>query len=307
VKTKSINHSRNIDFEIAFNREISLKFLFISVLIILSLLFPLNGFSRSDTNDVLPDTSLVLRGLNQYFKNCNTEGCIVIFDNNNKSWIVSDSLMSKSEKLPASTFKIMNLLIALETGVITNENQIVKWPGETDTVKYGYRPDIYHDLTVKEAFEVSARWVFNELAKKIGKENYKHYLTVCNYGNKHLSEPGDDFWNFGEFGISPLNQVDFMRNLNEGKLPFSQRNMEIVKRVMITEQTDNYVISAKTGWTRENGFNTGWWVGFVKTKQGVWYFATLLLQDWQINSANFSSCRKEITKAVFNDLGVIKD
>jgi beta-lactamase class D len=45
----------------------------------------------------------------------------------------------------------------------------------------------------------------------------------------------------------------------------------------------------------------------VKTKQGVWYFATLLLQDRQINSANFSLCRKEITKAVFNDLGVIKD
>nr|WP_265714840.1 MULTISPECIES: hypothetical protein [Sphingobacterium] len=48
------------------------------------------------------------------------------------------------------------MLIALETGTIKDENEIMKWPGKTDTVKYGYRPDIYRDITVKEAFEVSA-------------------------------------------------------------------------------------------------------------------------------------------------------
>ena len=62
--------------------------------------------------------------------------------------------------LPASTFKIINTLIALETGVIADENEIVKWPGKTDTVKYGYRPDIYHDMSLKEAFKRSAGWVY---------------------------------------------------------------------------------------------------------------------------------------------------
>ncbi len=243
----------------------------------------------------------------KYFDDCNATGCIVIFDNNEKLFIVSDSVLAQTETLPASTFKIMNMLIALETGVINNENAIIKWPGKIDTVKYGNRPDIYHDMTVKEAFEVSAGWVFVELAKKIGHDNYRRYLKECNYGNQNLSETGDDFWNFGEFGISPVNQVNFIRDLNEGKLPFSVRNMEIVKQVMITEQTKNYIIRAKTGWTRENGINTGWWVGFVETKQGIWYFATLLLQDRQINSTNFGSCRKEITRAVFRDLEVIED
>ena len=77
---------------------------------------------------------------------------------------------TKQETLPASTFKIINLLIALETKTISSEKEIVKWVGSTDTLKYGYRPEIYHDMTVSEAFEVSAGWVFVELAKKIGKK-----------------------------------------------------------------------------------------------------------------------------------------
>jgi len=245
--------------------------------------------------------------LKRFFDNCNTEGCIVIFDNNKKEWTVSDSVLSKTQCLPASTFKIINLLIALETRVIADENEIVKWPGSIDTVKYGYRPEIHRDMTVKKAFEVSAGWVFVELSKKIGKENYNHYLRLCNYGNLNLTEPDIDFWNFGELGISPVNQVILVRNLYDGKLPFSTRNIEIVKSVMRTEQTSNYTIYAKTGWTREKGINTGWWVGFVETKQGTWFFATLLLQDRKQNKPDFGPCRKEITKAVFKELGVLKD
>ena len=279
----------------------------ISILIGFAVFSSGNANALSANRNNYADTLTLRYDFNKYFEACNGAGCIVIFDNNQKKWIVSDTILSKTEKLPASTFKIINLLIALETGVIADENEIVKWPGEIDTVKYGFRPEIYHDMTVKEAFEVSAGWVFVELAKKIGKEKYNYYLQVCNYGNQNLTEPDIDFWNFGELGISPVNQVSLIHNLYEGKLPFSTKNVEIVKRVMITEQTENYTIKAKTGWTRQDGFNTGWWVGSIETKQGVWFFATLLLQDRKYNSAAFGPCRKEITKAVFKDLGVIKD
>ena len=240
-----------------------------------------------------------------YFDNCGVHGSIAIFDENNQQWILSDTVNVKNESLPASTFKIINLLIALETKTIKDENEIVKWVGKTDTIKYGFRPEIYHDMTVKEAFEVSAGWVFIELAKKIGKENYKKYLSACNYGNLNLSENNNDFWNFGNFAISPINQVTFIRKLYEEILPFSKRNMEIVKRVMITEVTDNFTISAKTGWTRENNINTGWWVGYLETNNNTYFFATLLLQDRKNNRDDFGSCRKEITKKILNDLGFI--
>jgi beta-lactamase class D len=242
----------------------------------------------------------------KYFDDCGVEGTIVIFDKNNQEWILSDTLNITTQSLPASTFKIINLLIALETKTIKDENEIIKWVGKTDTVKYGYRPEIYHDMSVKEAFEVSAGWVFIELAKKIGRENYKKHLSACNYGNLNLTEKNDDFWNIGNFAISPVNQVEFIKNLHEEKLPFSKRNIEIVKRVMITEETDNYTIRAKTGWTRENNTNTGWWVGYLETSNNTYFFATRLLQDRNKNRDDFGSCRKEITKKIFYDLGFLK-
>jgi beta-lactamase class D len=241
----------------------------------------------------------------KYFDSCSVKGSIVIFDNQTQKWILSDTIGVKEETLPASTFKIINLLIALETKTIADENEVVRWTGKTDTVRYGYRPDIYHDMTVREAFEQSAGWVFIELAMKIGRDNYRKYLSECNYGNKNLSEKDADFWNFGGFGISPINQVRFIKNLYNEKLPFSKRNIEIVKRVMITEQNKNYTIRAKTGRTRENNINIGWWVGYVENTDGVYFFATRLLQDRSVKRNDFGSCRKEITKKVFRDLKII--
>jgi len=240
------------------------------------------------------DEVLIRQDFKKYFDDCNVEGAIAIYDNQNHSWILSDTIATKKETLPASTFKIINLLIALETKTIASENDIVKWPGSTDTIKYDYRPNIYHDITVKEAFEVSAGWAFIELAKKIGKDNYKKYLSLCHYGNVNLSQTDPDFWNFGAFGISPINQVEFLKNLYEEKLPFSKRNIDIVKKVMITEQNDDYTIHSKTGWTRENSINTGWWVGYIENKNGTYFFATRLLQDRKLNASNFGSCRKRL-------------
>jgi beta-lactamase class D len=239
------------------------------------------------------------------FKDCNLTGSITIYDYKNKKWIVSDEADSKKETQPASTFKIINLLIALETGTIKDENEIVKWPGSTDTTLYGYRPEIYKDITVKEAFEVSAGWAFIELAKKIGREKYAHYLRLAGYGNVNLSEKGDDFWNFGAFGVSPHNQVEFLIKVYEGKTPFSKRNVEILKKVMVNEHTADYTLRAKTGWTRVDGNDIGWWVGYVERKDNVYFFATRVIKKRSIVNADFGNCRKKITKNILRQLGAI--
>jgi beta-lactamase class D len=257
-------------------------------------------------NHDFSDSVSIRTDFNKYFKKFSVQGSIAIYDNSHRNWILSDSADANIEALPASSFKIINLLIALETGVIKDENEVMKWNGEMDTARYGYRPEIYRDMTVQQAFRESAVWVFLDLAKKIGRTNYQYYLKTCNYGNQNLSEPGDDFWNFGFLRISPLNQVNFLRSMYDGKLPFSKRNIDIVKRVMITEQNADYTIRAKTGWTREGGINTGWWVGYVENKQGVYFFATRIFQDRKFNSPDFGPCRKEITKSIFNDIDIIR-
>jgi beta-lactamase class D len=254
----------------------------------------------------LKNDSVILRSeFSQYFQSCHVTGTIVLYDYAQHLWILSDSIGAAKENLPASTFKIINLLILLETKTIADENEIVRWTGTTDTAKYGYRPEIYRDMSVREAFEVSAGWVFVKLAKKMGRAAYKKYLAACNYGNQDLSEKDVDFWNFGAFAISPVNQVKFLKQLYDDTMPFSKRNLQIVKRVMLTEQAPGYVIRAKTGWTKDGGVNTGWWIGYVEHEKGVYFFATKLLQDRKISSADFGNCRKTITKKVLKDLGIL--
>lgn len=233
-------------------------------------------------------------------------GSTTIFDNKQQKWIYTDSSDSKLPLQPASTFKIIHLLIALETGVINDEHAVIKWPGSTDTTLYGYRPDIYKDISVKEAFEVSAGWAFIEIAKKINRVQYEYYLRLSGYGNLDLSEKGDDFWNFGAMKISPENQINFLRQVHEHKTPFSDRNLAILKRVMITEQTDDYILRSKTGWTRMNGQDIGWWVGYVESKDNTYFFATRIVKPLKEVNKNFLNYRKEITKSILRAMRAIE-
>ncbi|MEO1049688.1 MAG: penicillin-binding transpeptidase domain-containing protein [Bacteroidota bacterium] len=242
---------------------------------------------------------------NQPFEECGTKGSITIYDYKLKKWMTNDMADSQVPTLPASTFKIVNTLIALETGAIKDEHEIIPWIDHYDTAKYGHRPNIYHSMNMKEAFKLSAGWAYIELAKRIGKDRYKSFLTQIEYGNVDLSIEDPDFWNFGDFAISPANQIDVLVGIYEETLPFSRRSFKILKEMMIAEKSDDYTIRAKTGWTRDGGKDTGWWVGYIETSDNVYFFATRLINDLNEPNANFGSCRKEITKKICAELGVL--
>nr|WP_246439927.1 penicillin-binding transpeptidase domain-containing protein [Rhabdobacter roseus] len=244
--------------------------------------------------------------LSQPFEDCNIQGSITLYDYKAKKWIASDIHDSQVPTLPASTFKIIHTLIALETGTVANEHELVKWPGHTDTTKYGYRPDIYHDMSMKEAFQVSAGWVYVEFAKRIGKERYRDYLTRAHYGNADVSIDDPDFWNFGSFAISPVNQIEILRAVYEETLPFSKTTFKVLKELMIEEQTATYTLRAKTGWTRDGGKDTGWWVGYLERADNVYFFATRLIKDRSTPNPAFTRCRKEITKTILKQMGALE-
>lgn len=241
------------------------------------------------------------------FKDCKVEGSITLFDYQNKKWIYSDSSDALKETLPASTFKIINSLIALEEGLIADENEVIKWIGlnNYNTSKYANRPETFKDMNLKEALEISALQVYIEFAKKIGVEKYKKYLALCNYGNGIIDENNkNDFWVSGRFGITPKNQVEFLIKLYEDKLPFSKRNMDIVKRIMITETQGGKIMHAKTGWAQYGGNDIGWWVGYEDKSGKITFFATRLIKKLEENNDDFASCRKKITKEVLKQINV---
>ncbi|MEO1652644.1 MAG: penicillin-binding transpeptidase domain-containing protein [Bacteroidota bacterium] len=243
--------------------------------------------------------------LQKPFEQCGVKGSITIFDYQAQKWILSDVDDSHFPTLPASTFKIVNTLIALEAGAIADENEIIPWISDYDTATYGHRPEIYHSMSMKEAFRLSAGWAYIELAKRIGKKKYREYLNTLDYGNGDLSIDNPDFWNLGDFGVTPANQIQVLMGIYEEKFPFSKRAYKILKEIMVVEKEDSYILRAKTGWTRYGGKDTGWWVGYIEKGDQVYFFATRLIKDRQTQNPDFGKCRKKITKTILKQLGML--
>ena len=98
-------------------------------------------------------------------------GSILIYDNDKNTFYSNDFDWAKNGKLPASTFKIPNSIIAVELGIIENDTTILKWNGEQRKM------DIWEkDLSFKDAFRISCVPCYQEIARKIGTIKMKEYL-----------------------------------------------------------------------------------------------------------------------------------
>ena len=83
--------------------------------------------------------------------------------------------------LPASTFKIVNSLIGLQTGKISNDSMVIKWDGVKRRVEEWNK-----DLTMYKAFRVSAVNYYQEVARRIGKDTMQYWLNSIKYGAKRI-------------------------------------------------------------------------------------------------------------------------
>lgn len=241
----------------------------------------------------------------KYFDKFSLCGSTTIFDYNNKKWFFTDSIDAQIQTLPASTFKIINSLIALEEKVIQDENEVLKWNGVKRSLFGKEIPQWYKDTDLKTAYENSTIWFYVRMAERIGRNKYFEYLKESKYGNLNFSEKGTDFWNYGDFKISPKNQIEFLVQLYENKVSFSQKTINTVKEIMISENIDGYIFRDKTGWTRKDGIDIGWWVGYVETPDNIFFFATRIKKEVSNINPDFSKARKEITKAILKGLNAI--
>lgn len=238
----------------------------------------------------------------KYYDSLNLKGSTTIYDYKNRQWIFTDRQDANVATLPASTFKILNSLIALDYKAIQDENEIIKWDGELKS-HFGTIVNAWNKNTdLKNAYKNSTVWFYVELAKRIGRSRYKQTLRKCRYGNENYTEKGTDFWNYGDFAVSPKNQIDFLIKLYENRLPFSKKTIDTVKEIMISEQTETHTYRDKTGWTRKNGQDIGWWVGYVEAKDNVYFFATRLMKFENDSNPNFLKGRNELTKLILKDI-----
>lgn len=236
----------------------------------------------------------------QHFQELGVEGSIIIAELNGNLW-QHHPQRNQTTFPTASTFKIMNALIALETGVISNELAVLTWDGISRAI-----PTWNRDLNLREAFKISAVWFYQVLARRIGYERMQQGITQVGYGNQNIGKPEDidQFWLQGTLQITPQQQVQFLRRLYENDLPFSEQTLSLVKEIMIYEQTPDYTIRAKTGWFgfgNESLQNIGWFVGYVETGNNAYFFATNI----DVNQPEDGAARIELTRRCLQDIGVL--
>ncbi|MCX9155675.1 class D beta-lactamase [Niveibacterium sp. 24ML] len=235
--------------------------------------------------------------LNRHFKQAGLVGTIVVFDDASGAWAASDSARAYARYLPASTFKIPNTLIALESGVVADEQAVFKWDG-----KRRFLDAWNQDQTLQSAFQVSAVWTYQEIARKVGAPAMQQYLWAFRYGNARPTPKLDSFWLDGDLRISAVEQIEFLRRFNEGALPLSPRTTAIARRIMLREEADGLRLFYKTGWADDAKPPIGWFVGWLERPAGKVYFALNMDMPKGMEQAPL---REKIARAVLNELGYL--
>lgn len=236
-----------------------------------------------------------------------TTGAFVLYDLKNSRFVRHNESRCRRRFTPASTFKIPNALIGLETGVVRDADFVMRWDrerypteGRPATAPYIHW---WQDHTLRSAMKYSALWYYIEVAKQVGAHRMEKYVSQFRYGNEDTSGGIDQFWRNSSLQISADEQVDFLRRLYTGQLPVSSRSTAIVKDILLLEQTPTYKFSGKTGAAPSpNGGTLAWFVGYLERDGNVYFFAL------NMDGANYQAIREEridLTKRILTELGYL--
>ena len=237
--------------------------------------------------------------LKKHFEAAGYSGSFAMYDNTRKQWVYYNKDKCFERMSPASTFKIVNSLIALETGVMKDIDDTLRWDGyEREVAAWN------QDQNMTTAFKYSVVWFYREIARRIGADSMQHYIKLIDgYGDMSSAGNIDKFWLDGSFEVSQVEQVNMLRRLYADDLPFSERTMNLVKKLMLYENTPTYTIRAKTGADRVG--MTGWFVGWVEEKGAAYFFATNLKAD-SLDST-FMQARIDVTKNILKNLSLLRE
>lgn len=259
--------------------------------VLLLTLLGITSFTNEPATEIRAD-------FKKFYDQYGVEGSFILYDQKRDKYTVYNPQEVNTPFIPASTFKIFNSLVALETGVVQDEHVVFKWDG-----KERPRPEWNADTDMKAAFKNSTVWYYQELARRTGEERMRLWINKVKYGNADISGGIDGFWLWGGLRISPVQQIGFLKRLHGNNLPFSQRSMNIVKEIMIAKDTSGYVMRAKAGLAKQDNQYIGWYVGYVSTNDNVYYFSNCIHSAK--SSTAFAEARLNIAYTILAGLQVI--
>jgi len=230
----------------------------------------------------------------QFFDSARVQGCFLMYNTSTHTFHVYNEPRARTPFLPASTFKIPNSLIGLETGVIADAEFVIAWDGVRRDIEAWNK-----DHTLRSAIAVSCVPYYQELARRVGAKRMKLWLDTLRYGNADTTGMViDRFWLSGRLRTTCFEQIDFLHRLQSGRLPVSKRSANIVRDIIRLDSTANYVLRGKTGWADAQG--VGWLVGWVETLDNTYIFACNIA----MTAMQQAPARRTITEQIFRALKI---
>jgi beta-lactamase class D len=253
--------------------------------------------SSCSPNNVTKDDSL-----KKYFDSTGVRGCFGLFDNGKGEFSIYNlTRFRDSAYTPASTFKIINSLVGLQTGRATNEKTVFQW----DSTKKS-REECQKDMTMEDAFRLSCVPWYQQLASKIGKDTMQRWLDSLGYASKNgqfkIADNLETFWLDNSMTITADEQLGMVKRLYFNQLPFQRRPQEIVRGMMKWEDNSNYQLSYKTGWGfLPDGHSLGWVVGWIEENKHPYFF--VLQVESADKEADLKAIRMRILKGILKQYG----
>ncbi len=240
-----------------------------TLVLILSQVFAISAFSsNSNASYRLTDKNIVYEDLSAFFGGF--DGSFVLYDTKADSYTIYNKEKSVERVSPDSTYKIYSALIALETGVISTTDSQRKWDGTTYPVAAWNQN---HNLA--SAVNNSVNWYFQNTDKSVGQENLKAYLKRLKYGNCDLSADDTDFWLESSLRISPVEQVNLLKDFYRNETIFKPEYVDALKDILRLSEKSGAALSGKTGTGSVNGsIVNGWFIGYVENAGRTVIFAT---------------------------------
>jgi beta-lactamase class D len=210
--------------------------------------------------------------LKTYFDAKKVEGCFTMLNNATGEITVYNMELDTMRFSPSSTFDILNSLIALETGVVTDEKMKIKWDGITRQNAAWNK-----DLNINEAFASNAFPFFQTIAKEIGKDTMQNWIDSISYGNRKIGNSIDSFWMNNAIKVSPDEQLGMLKRLYFDQLPFRKSVQLSVREMMVKEDNSNYKFCYKTAsFTDEKNHPYAWVIGWIEENRHVYFFSTVI-------------------------------
>ncbi|KPM46683.1 penicillin-binding transpeptidase domain-containing protein [Jiulongibacter sediminis] len=262
------------------------------ILTISELLFSCGDTNQSIDHNKSSPTRNESGEIQSFLDSAKVEGAVLLFSQSKNEFFCNDFDWAETGFLPASTFKIANSIQALENGIVENDSTMFYWDGQPRYLK-----SWEEDLTFHQAFQRSCVPCYQEIARETGVERMRQTLEKIGYpGMVFDSSTIDNFWLEGDSRISQFQQIEFLKRLVNKELPVSQKTVDIMSKIMLIDQNEDYDFYGKTGWAQPNdSTNIGWFVGYAVTPKDTLYMATNIQPTPAFNMNDFGKIRMLVT------------